>query len=190
MHWYWKVLVVVMIVVAALLLIAASITFAAEPPGKFETSLVMKFKYWKIGGKELSNPVPDTPDAVKEGGEHFQHHCQICHGLDGHNTGVPFASKSSPPVPDLASSSIQHYTDGQLKWIVQNGVRFSGMPAWQGILEEDEMWRVVLYLRHLPEKGSLGVPPVYRESEEQHEHVQQQAPASGQQPHEHNHPHR
>ena len=45
-----------------------------------------------IGGKNDKNPTPDTPDTVKEGMEHFGHHCQICHGLDGQNTGVPFAA--------------------------------------------------------------------------------------------------
>jgi mono/diheme cytochrome c family protein len=68
-----------------------------------------------IGGKELQNPTADNEQSVKRGAEHFQHHCQICHGLDGQNSGVPFADKMSPPVADLASKHVQEYTDGQLK---------------------------------------------------------------------------
>ena len=75
-----------------------------------------------IGGKDWQNPIPYSPDAAKEGQEHFQHHCGVCHGLDGQNTGVSFAEKMSPPVADLASAEIQKYSDGQLKWIVQNGI--------------------------------------------------------------------
>jgi mono/diheme cytochrome c family protein len=85
----------------------------------------------------------------------------VCHGLDGQNTGVPFAASLSPPVPSLASRPVQGYTDGQLKWIIENGIAPSGMPASHGILNEDEMWSIVVYLRHLPPAGSLGEPRIY-----------------------------
>ncbi len=143
----------------------------ANPPGKVESRLAAAAKKIEIGGKDWQNPMPDTPDVVKTGMEHFQHHCQICHGLDGHNTGVPFAAKMSPPVLDLGDKDVQRYTDGQLKWIIQNGIRFSGMPGWKGVLEDDEMWSIVRFLRHLPEKDSQGIPPVYKESEEEHEEM-------------------
>jgi mono/diheme cytochrome c family protein len=68
----------------------------------------------------------------------------------------------SPPVPALNSVAVQKYTDGQLKWIIDNGIFPSGMPASKGILSDDEMWQIVDYIRHLPPKGSLGEPPVYR----------------------------
>jgi hypothetical protein len=55
-----------------------------------------------------------------------------------------------------------------MHWILQNGIAPSGMPAWHGILEDDEMWKIVRYMRHLPAKGSLGVPEVFREEEEEH----------------------
>src|SRR5438552_3233061 len=92
-------------------------------PGKIESGIAKEIKKKvTIGGKDWKNPAPDTDAAVKEGAGHFQHHCQICHGLDGHATGVPFAAQMSPPVPDLESKDIQEYTDGQLKWIIQNGI--------------------------------------------------------------------
>jgi hypothetical protein len=56
--------------------------------------------------------------------------------LDGHGTGVPFAGKMSPPVLDLGDNDVQQYKDGQLKWIIENGIRFSGMPGW-GVLEDE-----------------------------------------------------
>ncbi len=145
----------------------------ASGPGNIESAVAREVKQKiTIGGKDWKNPLPDTPENVKQGAEHFQHHCQICHGLDGHGTGVPFARKMDPPVPDLASKDIQSYSDGQLKWIVQNGIGPSGMPGWNGILDESEMWLVVDYIRHLPEAGSLGAPAVYQEAEEEHEHAE------------------
>ncbi len=67
----------------------------------------------------------------------------------------------SPPIPLLASHEVQAYKDGQLKWIIENGIFPSGMPAWKGTLDDEEMWAIVRYLRHLPRKGSLGVPTFY-----------------------------
>jgi hypothetical protein len=74
---------------------------------------------------------------------------------------VPFAGKMSPPVPSLAGPAVQNYADGQLKWVIDNGISPWGMAASKGILSDDEIWRIVIYLRHLPAKGSLGEPAVY-----------------------------
>ena len=81
----------------------------------------------------------------------------MCHGADGKRTDVAFALHMSPPVPVLTSKEVQGYSDGQLKWIVENGISPSGMPAWKGILSDDEMWTVVLYLRRLPQQGTSSV---------------------------------
>ncbi len=141
---------------------------SAKAPGNTETAVVDQLKRRTIGGSAWQNPVANTADSIRIGQEHFQHHCAVCHGLDGHNTGVPFASKMSPPVADLGERDVQDYSDGQLKWIVQNGLRFTGMPGWSGVLNDDEMWHIVTFMRHLPRRGSLGPPPIYSHS--QHEH--------------------
>lgn len=179
MRWIGRILIALIIVFVVALIVAASISLAADKPGRFETAAITRLKYWRIGGKDQANPSPDTPDTVKTGAEHFQHHCGVCHGLDGQNTGVPFADKTSPRIANLASARVQKYTDGQLKWIIDNGIRFSGMPGWRGILEDDESWAIVRYMRHLPAKGSLGIPAIYREAEEEHQHAEE----SGQQNH-------
>jgi mono/diheme cytochrome c family protein len=103
-----------------------------------------------------------TPETLRGGQEAFSHYCVACHGLDGQGTGVPFAENMSPPVPSLASPEVQSYTDGQLKWVIEHGLRPSGMPASAGTLNDEEMWKIVAYLRHLPSKGSLGEPSFFR----------------------------
>ena len=165
-----------------LLFVAILVGCKAGSPGKVESMAANEAKRMTIGGKDWKNPSPDTPETFQTGKEHFQHHCQICHGLDGHNTGVPFAAKMSPPVPDLSDKKIQDYTDGQLKWIIENGIRFTGMPSWKGTLEDDEMWAIVRYLRRLPPKGSEGVPAIYKEEQEEHEQMEH-----GTKPAEHHH---
>jgi mono/diheme cytochrome c family protein len=156
--------------VAALLVLAGC---AAGKPSDMETGMMRHVKRQvTIGGKDWKNPAPDNDASVKEGAEHFQHHCQVCHGLDGHATGVPFATMMDPPVPDLAEKDIQEYTDGQLKWIIENGIAPSGMPGWKGMLDDDEMWKLVRFMRHLPAPGSLGAPKVYTEGESEHQELE------------------
>jgi mono/diheme cytochrome c family protein len=134
----------------------------ASPPGKWETSVMTKLKHSvTIGGKDVKNPLEETPQNIEEGRIAFSHYCAACHGFDGQNTGVPFADRMSPPVPLLNSKQVQAYTDGQLHWILENGVSPSGMPASKGILTDRELWSIVVFARHLPPSGSLGEPPMY-----------------------------
>lgn len=114
-----------------------------------------------VGGRKSTSPYGHGQTVVQKGQAAFDSYCIVCHGLDGQNTGVPFAGQISPPIPSLASKEVQQYTDGQLKWIIENGVSPSGMPASRGILGDEEMWSIVEFLRHLPPAGSLGEPCVY-----------------------------
>jgi mono/diheme cytochrome c family protein len=107
------------------------------------------------------NPLPASTQNIRAGQRNFAAYCMVCHGLDGQNTGVPFADKMSPPVPLLNSRAVQAYTDGQLHWIINNGISPSGMPAARDIFHDEEMWQLVLFIRHLPPKGSLGEPKLY-----------------------------
>jgi S-disulfanyl-L-cysteine oxidoreductase SoxD len=131
-------------------------------PGGLETRTVDGLKHRvMVGNKSVKNPVTFTPEHLTDGKEAFGHYCVACHGLDGQNTGVPFAEHMSPPLPSLASAEVQEYTDGQLKWVIDNGISPSGMPASKDTLSEDEIWSIVLFLRHLPPAGSLGEPEFY-----------------------------
>jgi mono/diheme cytochrome c family protein len=134
----------------------------ASPPSKFETRTVTFAKrHIFVRNKNEKNPLPATPDNWADGKEAFSHYCVACHGMDGQNTGVPFVDHVSPPIPSLASGDVQRYTDGQLKWILDNGIRPSGMPGSKGILSDDELWSIIIFLRHLPPPGSQGVPELY-----------------------------
>lgn len=114
-----------------------------------------------IRGKDDRSPIPVTSDSIAAGRRNFGYYCFACHGLDGQNTGVPFADRMAPPVPPLTSPQVQTYSDGQLRWIIEHGISPSGMPASQGILNDEEIWQIIHYVRHLPAKGSLGEPAAY-----------------------------
>lgn len=134
----------------------------ADPPGKVETKTVTFAKHHLfIRNKDQKNPLPSDANTWADGKEAFSHYCVACHGMDGRNTGVPFADHISPPIPLLSSKEVQSYTDGQLKWILDYGISPSGMPGSKGTLSDDELWSIVVYLRHLPPAGSQGVPDMY-----------------------------
>ena len=142
--------------------ILMSIGCGVRQPGSAETKLAQFIKTnITVGGKNDANPLKPTPENIAAGRQNFSNYCMVCHGLDGQNTGVPFAEKMSPPPPLLNSPGVQRYSDGQLKWIVDHGIFPSGMPASEGILRDEEVWAIVQYIRHLPPKGSLGEPAVY-----------------------------
>jgi mono/diheme cytochrome c family protein len=146
----------------AVLVVIACAGCQVRQPGRVETAFAEQIKRTvTVGGKKDVNPTPADPENIQAGQKNFAHYCLVCHGLDGQNTGVPFADRMSPPVPPLNSAAVQRYTDGQLKWIIDHGISPSGMPASNGILGNEEIWQIVDYIRHLPPKGSLGEPEVY-----------------------------
>lgn len=131
-------------------------------PGSFETRVMEGTKRrLTVGGKSDVNPLQATSENIHTGQRNFGSYCMVCHGLDGQNSGVPFADKMAPPVPALNSPAVQAYTDGQLHRIIANGIFPSGMPASKDVFRDEEIWQLVLYIRHLPPKGSLGEPQVY-----------------------------
>ncbi len=148
-----------LLAIPALLLLAGC---KATPPGKVETRVITAAKHHIfVGNKHEKNPLHDAQATRDDGKMAFSHYCVACHGTDGQNTGVPFANHISPPIPSLASDDVQQYTDGQLKWILDNGIKPSGMPGSKGTLSDDELWSIVIFLRHLPPLGSQAVPDIY-----------------------------
>jgi mono/diheme cytochrome c family protein len=143
-------------------LFAALAGCKAKSPGKLETRTVTFAKHHIfIGNKKQKNPLPANAETLADGKEAFSHYCVACHGNDGQNTGVPFVDHISPPIPSLASPEVQSYTDGQLKTILDYGIQPSGMPGSKGVLSDDELWSIIVFIRHLPPAGSQGTPEMY-----------------------------
>lgn len=134
----------------------------ADRPGKIETKTITFAKHHiLVGSKNQKNPLTSNAATWADGKEAFSHYCVACHGMDGQNTGVPFAEHISPPIPSLTSVDVQSYSDGQLKEILDNGIWPSGMPGSKGTLSDDELWSIVVFIRHLPPTGSQGIPEMY-----------------------------
>ena len=82
--------------------------------------------------------------------EHFSYHCATCHSDDGGGHTV-FGKGLYPKPPDLRAAGTQNKSDGELYYTIDNGVRLSGMPAFSGTHTAAQTWRLVLFIRHLPQ---------------------------------------
>jgi mono/diheme cytochrome c family protein len=101
--------------------------------------------------KARRSPVAATPDVLARGRRHFAEECALCHGNDGR--GGELGRSVFPPVPDLRRS-LADMSDGEIFHVVEEGIRFSAMPAFGHPGDDGEArehWEVVAFLRHLPE---------------------------------------
>jgi mono/diheme cytochrome c family protein len=101
--------------------------------------------------KNTPNPIAFSADVWAESRAHFADHCATCHANDGSgNTEV--GRSLYPKAPDMRLGDTQRLTDGEVYWIVENGVRLTGMPAWGDGTEHDvATWKLVHFIRHLRE---------------------------------------
>ena len=124
---------------------------ADTPPGRLETAVARRLVRLSIprAVQDRANPHASEPDGWRDGAEHFADHCAACHGADGRGA-TELGAKMYPPVPSLASSDVQALTDGELFAIIQHGIRWTGMPAFRSEHSDDETWRLVSFIRHVP----------------------------------------
>ena len=116
-----------------------------------------------------ANPVAASPETLAKGLSHYKAMCVTCHGA-GAVDPSPIGEGLNPPAPDLTQKSIQSRTDGELFWIVQNGIRMTGMPAFGPTHKDEEIWTLVTFLRHLPELSSEEEAALEPEGGDSHKH--------------------
>ena len=105
-----------------------------------------------IEQRNTPNPVPLSPDVIKESLAHFADHCATCHANDGSGQ-TPIGKNVYPKAMDLRLADTQSMSDGELFWVIRNGISFTAMPAWgEGDLDKDlDSWKLVHFIRHLPQ---------------------------------------
>ncbi len=127
---------------------------ARAQPTTVEASLAtaMRSAATPAAVRNRTNPVPATAAALHEGMEHYADHCAVCHGNNGSGQTLLGAGMYPRP-PDMRLPATQRKSDGELFGYIENGIRLSGMPAFGGAAgsTEDESWKLVVFLRHLPQ---------------------------------------
>ena len=126
---------------------------AKEQPGRVEEFIARRARNMAIArrAKSLTNPVQSSSEVIAEGRAHFADHCASCHANDG-SGDTPMGRGMWPKVPDMRLPQTQSLSDGELFWIIENGIRFTGMPAWSSGTEDGETasWHLVHFVRRLP----------------------------------------
>jgi mono/diheme cytochrome c family protein len=127
---------------------------ARPQPGALETRIARAVRGLAVPRemKQRTNPVAASAEVVAEGLAHFADHCASCHANDG-SGNVEMGRGLFPKAPDMRQASTQDLTDGELFYIIENGVRFTGMPAWATGTPagETSTWHLVHFIRRLPQ---------------------------------------
>ena len=145
------------VAVAAVVTLVALVTLwqgfrAVEPPSALETAVARRVRDAAIPWRERSakNPLAGDSAALGQGHEMFLADCATCHGVDGGGT-TRVGTNLYPRVPDLRAAETQSLSDGEIHFIISNGVRFTGMPALDNVHREskEDSWKLVLFIRSL-----------------------------------------
>jgi len=151
--------VVIVLALAAGLLIAGFTQIrldAIQEPGHLETFLATQAKRFLIrrSSRDGIPPAPANFQASAEAGDKlYSTECAMCHGSDG-RTATDTGRWMYPRASDLTSPPVQRYSDRELFWIVKNGIRLSGMPAFGKVESEEHIWNLVHYVRTLASPSS------------------------------------
>jgi mono/diheme cytochrome c family protein len=124
---------------------------ADKQPSKDETSLANAAKdvIVPLEAGRVKDPLPETDEVVNQGQQVFLESCAFCHGADAHGQ-TSIGRNMYPPAMDLHSAHVQHWSDGELFWIIRNGVRLTGMPSWQSTISDDDTWKLARFIHSLP----------------------------------------
>ena len=126
---------------------------ARDEPGPVETAIATRVRNLTIGwhAREVNNPTQATAEVLAEGRAHFADHCASCHANDGSGS-TDLGRGLFPKPPDMRLPRTQNLSDGELFYIIENGVRFTGMPAFGSgdPTADSASWPLVHFIRHLP----------------------------------------
>ena len=132
---------------------------ANKQPSKVETTLANMAKdvVIPIEAENRQNPVPASEKVIQQAGQTYMESCALCHGMDGH-ARTELGRAMYPPAMDLTSPHVQHWTDAELFWIIQNGVRLTGMPSWKASISDTDTWKLAQFIHNLPRTTAAAAP--------------------------------
>lgn len=153
----WKALVLVLLVVLVLATvftinsIRRGFSARAEPTALEKViARAMRSLAIPTGVRSQKNPWQGIPENLSAGRSQFLARCAICHGIDGSGR-TQMGVSLYPRCPDLRAVGTQGLTDGEIHYIIEGGVRLTGMPGWENahVGPDDDSWKLVLFIRSL-----------------------------------------
>jgi mono/diheme cytochrome c family protein len=100
--------------------------------------------------KDVTDPIAKDAGAIARGMTHYHENCLPCHGAPGIEP-AEFHEGLNPSPPDIDAPALQHDTDAELFWVIKNGIRMTGMPAFGANHKDDEIRDIVAFVRHAPQ---------------------------------------
>ena len=141
---------------AGLLYVRSTGLVARSEPGALETRIARGVRSLAVPPdvRDLPNPAPTGPERLVDARAHYADHCAVCHANNGSGE-TEMGQGMWPKAPDMRLPATQGLSDGELFWIIENGIRFTGMPGWSTGTPEGEAasWDLVHFIRYLPEIG-------------------------------------
>ena len=127
---------------------------ARSTPSSAEAFVARRLRRLAVptAARDARNPVQASPEVLAAAMAHYADHCAICHGNDGRGT-TEIGKGLYPKPPNMAGADTQQLTDGELYYVIENGIRLTGMPAFgeePGNEQNKESWDLVHFIRHLP----------------------------------------
>jgi|SRR5580704_589646 mono/diheme cytochrome c family protein len=151
-------LILLLLVLAAGLAIGVGVSMlhnglsAHATPTAMEALLARNARHLAIpaNARNEHNPLTPSDQNLQEALAHYADHCAPCHANDGSGDTL-YGKGLYPKPPDLRLAETQKLSDGELFWTIENGVRFTGMPAFAPPHGSQDDWKLVLFIRHLPQ---------------------------------------
>lgn len=131
---------------------------AAPQPSAVEAAIARRVRALAVPRAAAGrvNPVSLSPDLLTEGMAHYADHCASCHAADGSGK-TEMGAGLFPKAPDMREGATQQMTDGELFYVIEHGIRFTGMPGWRTgtAAGEESSWHLVHFIRRLPNLTSV-----------------------------------
>lgn len=127
---------------------------ARTSPFALESLAAQQIRRWAVpvDARKLPNSIRGDADSIARGRAHWADHCATCHANNG-SGDTEMGRNLYPRAPDMRGEETQSLTDGELYYIIRNGVPMTGMPAWGDPSlgnRDSETWMLVWFIRHLP----------------------------------------
>lgn len=163
---------------------------ARDNPSALETYIARGVRRLSIpaSAKQAKAAFTSTPEILAEARAHFADHCAICHGNDGSGQ-TTIGQNLYPKPPDMRLAQTQNLSDGEIYYIIHNGIRLTGMPAWGDSQQDEDSWKLVHFIRHLPKLTPEQIKEMERfnpkSTAEREEEMQEEQFLSGEEPKKH-----
>lgn len=117
-------------------------------PGTFERRTANKSvdEWVDAHAPKQANPFQPAMDNIMDGSMTYDKNCAMCHGSLKEPTS-PLRKNFYPSVPQLMTN-MPDDPDGNLFYVIKNGIRYTAMPGWDGVLSDDDIWKTVIFIKN------------------------------------------